>query len=275
MENTSLFAKFIDNSFYCLTLVILSIIWCGYFTKNFFTQIVLGVIIGSLFYFFLFKLMKIPTNKKYLERSENKYKDNCILSLSLASPKKTCMFFEKMLQTEFFVSFERPFIKATNKTNGHSLFIYFNFYTKEFDHHHLYDVLDNPIHENTNLLIFAQQFSSECLLIAKNLKKVCLLNALDSYLLFKHFNTFPKISEKIKEKKFSNLKNNIFSSNNTKKFIKISLLLIFLSLFTPFKKYYLITASIVFIFAIICRFKNNNSLSKPTDFKKFLNTETN
>ena len=273
MNTKSTLAKFIDNSFYCITLIIFSIIWCGYITSNLKVQIIIGILVGCCLYLLIFKLTNSASNKKTLARSTERHKNACIQTLSIANPTKTYLFFQIMLNQKYNTTIHKPFIVVSDKTNEPSFLIHFNFYTKEFTHDDLFKILEDPTYNNLKLLIFSKTFSSECIMIAKALSNICLLDEHNSYLFFKYFNTFPKISEKIKEKRFQNLKNNIFSSINSKQFIKISLLLVFLSLFTRLRKYYLITASILFIFAIICRFKKEKSLDTSINFETFINSE--
>ena len=183
---------------------------------------------------------------------------NCLKTLSIADPEKVYKFFEIMLKKQYVTFLKKPFLEVQNKQTNDKVLIYCDFLTKEFSLEKLYQIL-SCAHNSLPVLIFSNSFSSECLQVANSLAKVELINAHNSYLFFKKFNTFPKISTKTKEKMFSNLKKNIFSNLNTKKYLKASLILILLSIFTKLKIYYLSIASILFLFAIITKFKSTPS----------------
>ena len=269
MENKSTLAKFIDNTFYCFAIIVISIVWCGYITNKLIYQIALGSAIGAFSYVCIKKLVHKYKSPKTLAKAEEKHKNECMATLSIANPNKVYQFFTILLDSNFKTQIEKPFLRATNKSTSKTFLIYFNFFINEFSVEALYNVLELSSTQNLKVVIFAKKFSNDCIAISNRIDSLCLLDANDSYLFFKEFNTFPKISEKIKEKRFQNLKRNIFSSINSKKFIKLSLLLIFLSFFTSLKKYYLIVASITFLFSLICYFSKSLP-KKQSDFRDFV-----
>ena len=264
MENKSTFAKFIDNSFYCSSIIFFSILWCGYLTNNLTFQVLLGIIFGSILYFIIYKLIKKTKTPKSLLKSEKKHKRECMATLQIANPTKIFHFFKVMLEPRYTVQIKKPFIVATDETNTNTFLIYFNFLAKQFSTEMLYNLLENIGKQNKKLLIFAISFSTDTIIATKNLENIYLLDENESYLFFKEFNTFPKISQKVKEKRFSNLKNNLFSSINSKKFIKISIFFALFSIFSPLKKYYLVSSTILLIFAVICFFLKPKANQSPS-----------
>lgn len=258
MENKTTFAKFLDNCFYCILLIFISILWSGYFFTKIAYQLIFGIIFGTLLYLFAFKFIKRLKSPQILKKTEEKHMHNCLKTLSIADPEKVYKFFEIMLKKQYVTFLKKPFLEVQNKQTNDKVLIYCDFLTKEFSLEKLYQIL-SCAHNSLPVLIFSNSFSSECLQVANSLAKVELINAHNSYLFFKKFNTFPKISTKTKEKMFSNLKKNIFSNLNTKKYLKASLILILLSIFTKLKIYYLSIASILFLFAIITKFKSTPS----------------
>lgn len=274
MDSTkSTFAKFLDNFAYCISTIAFSIVWCGYFVKDFLFQIIIGSLIGGIIYFVFFKIIAQFKSMTYLKKSEEKHKTECIKTLSIADPNKIIKFFKVMLEPKYLIKTQKNHIIAESKAEDASSFIItFNFFVQVYTLDLLYNAIKDCSKHKTNILVFAQSFSPECVNVANKLDHICLLDSNASYLFFKEFNTFPKITEKIKEKRFSNIKNNIFSSINSKRFFKTSILILLLSLITPLRGLYLAMSSITFVIAIICYLKKNKAPT-PIDFKDFIYSE--
>lgn len=271
MDSTkSTFAKFLDNFIYCISIIAFSIVWCGYVINIFWLQIFIGCLFGVLLYVLLFKIIGKFKNMTHLKKNEEIHKNECIKTLSIADPNKILKFFKVMLDPKYIVKIQKNNIIAISKTEHNTSFIIaFNFFVQLYTLDILYNTIKESSKYKMNLLIFAQSFSPDCINTSSKLEHICLLDANASYLFFKEFNTFPKIPEKIKEKRFSNIKNNIFSPINAKRFFKTSILVLLLSLITPLRNYYLVFASVMFIIAIICHLKKSKTPT-PIDFRGFI-----
>ena len=103
-----------------------------------------------------------------------------------------------------------------------------------------------------------------------NLKiKTILLNSKETYFeLLKKYEFYPKISIKSKPKEKFSFKQILLIAFNTKKtkgYVTSALFVIFASIFVPYKIYYLIVATILLFFAILCRYEKhfNKQIKEP------------
>ena len=119
--------------------------------------------------------------------------------------------------------------------------------------------LNNYAPKNASkIIILCTEYDSKLLTVLDNFNtKTILLNYKETYFeLLKEYEFYPEITinKKIKDKiSFKQLFLISFNKKKTKGYITSALFIIFASIFAPYKIYYLIVATILLIFAILCK----------------------
>lgn len=124
--------------------------------------------------------------------------------------------------------------------------------------------------ENQQIIIAGISFSGDAINLSNKIRntKINLLNEQSTYKLFKKYDFYPdfKISQTVKEKfKLKNLKDIAFTKSNSKQYLYSAIIILITSLFINYSVYYLIFASLLFIFSAICHFKPQNEPSSIID----------
>lgn len=248
--------KFIDSLFLCFASIVFCTLFLGKFRLNLLKQIIIGSLLGAIIFIFIFSKTRpiFFINKEKKDRQ--KHQDECINSLSLYSNKQINSFLSKMLTSNNYVTkTTKNIITATSQDPKLVSFsICQNFLDQEISANFVANAKENST--QCPLLILGKSFTNSAQNFANANSDIYLLNSNDSYNFFCHFNTFPSIKEEAKQHKFRNFLHNIIKKENTKGYIKASLVLIAFSIFSSYKLYYRLFAYLLFLLSIFSFLSN-------------------
>lgn len=249
MEKTK-FAKFIDNfTIFFVCFIVLFILFKTKVNNN---------LICLFFSFFvslvIFLIILNNQNKKLKQLSiKNKEKNDIIkynFALRKMSESSQLTFFKNMLINKD--------IKKT--TNGllveNKVLISINLNSDEIYPENIFKIYAKVKNmkgaKPEEICLICNNINEDVNSILKNFDiKFTIFSPVETYAMMKRFSYFPETnSEQIKIKK--NVFKESFMKEKSKSFFKSSLVLFVFSMFVPFTKYYLITASILLLLGTIC-----------------------
>ncbi len=233
---------FIISSVFCLFFL-----WCNFYIKSIRLSFICSVIAVLAFSIIFFPIITIKNKKMLLNKNNKQNIENFKNYLIYQKNTETLLFLVKLLDIKNYSIITQNHIVANNDTD-----IYINF-NDEVDNQYFINMIQN---RNTN-----------------NIKFIC-INSLANITHIKGINFESTNVEKLY--KISTEKNIQFDSNiiienkpkysikdilcvvlcknKSKSYFLLGILLLFSSLFTPFKNYYIIFSSIFILLSIFSRF---------------------
>lgn len=251
MPQTKL-GRFIDNISIAFCSTIVFLVWIKKLIRNSYIALFIAIILS----FFLVKIIKLFQNKKLKKLNiKNDEKNN----ISLCNHALRLMPYNKQIQ---FI--KKLFINTKTKQKNYII------YTNEFcvinqlnidqtSIQNVYEAYQKASEIQNinieNILIFGNKISQEGSILTKNIfaSKIEFISPIEMYSLMKAANIFPcDINKKTQKRKIKLQISSIFMRKTANIMLKCGLLLYISSLFVPYYKYYIITASVLLILAIIC-----------------------
>ncbi len=250
MERSKL-GRFLDNIFLCFVLFIISLSFLKMVIKN----KIFSLIIAFVLMFVFFRIILFFQNNRLRKLSLQTKEKQAIIDYNFAL---RCL--SKSSQTTFF----KNMLKDKNIKQSSSGLVLENSVL-------LYNALDQEVIDNSTLFLAYSKAKNmryykikEVVLLCNDIKqnsnslvknfidiRFTIFTPLEMYAMMKNYDCFPALLEK-KIKTKPNFFREVFVRKQAKNFIKCSLLLYISSLFVPFTKYYIISASICMLIAGIC-----------------------
>lgn len=251
-------AQINDNFFYMTCSIMVTTTIISYITKNFIITTILGLILGLLIYYLIFKSFTKKRNKKIESKKEELFARECLESLKLKKPDSQREFFINMLNIKYNTQITSSEIFASNDNN--SFYFLYNFYDEEISLSYFLEKIS--ILKENKILFLGNNFSNSLLNYIKDKPNIYLINAENTFLLFKSFNYYPIEQEEIKKQKrtFKQIIDSFLTNKNAKAFFKSALALFIFSFFTFYKLYYRLFGFLLFFLGIIAFRKKD---SKP------------
>lgn len=245
MYKTTLFSKISNTIFVIISSFIFSFIWINYITHSIKKSLISSIIItiSIIIIYVIYNKINLKLNQNL--KTQTSQLDNTKIQL------------------------------LYNKDINHQLLKHYNItISTQISDNHYIDTCDRDIFfefscEQIDQISFAQLYKSSqfsniiifcintpTLLIPANTEITFYdLHQIHQYINTNHINITNPIMLKTKQKPTLNdIKNSILSCKNSKKYFWFSFLLMFSSLFTPFKIYYIVIGSILMLLSIISRF---------------------
>lgn len=258
------FRDFSDTIFKTIFIFAISFFWINYYIKNFIKTFFLSLLIS----FLLIIIIRFFENKKSTKlntsKTDKKNIENIKLQLIFNSNKNNKIYFQKLLNlnNKMQLTIESKIYMIFPLLNSNIL--------TEKDISKIYKTcLNLGIY---NAVIICSERSLELTTFASNINNIN-IKIVDIQTLYFNFikpqNFYPEKIITLKESSKYKLKELIkifFKQENYKKFLKLGFLTYFLSFFTMFRIYYLISGTVLLIFSAICKFSKNNE-SKPFTFQ--------
>lgn len=236
---------------------LLSFIWLRYFLKNLLLSIFISLCVATSFYLLLFFLGKRKKKRASLKIKEKEDAEN--IFLSLACDNKKMEFFQNLAlkkhnKVEKFSKYIIIFHENGSKT---LLFPDFKFETLSLSNFmEIYKVVKNKAKK---VVILCYSYEKEIKVFAERFEiNFLIFDRFEAYeKLYKFYDYFPKIEEKLKKDKILSFKDFIafsFNKKRAKGYLLSALLLAISAIFVRTTVYYTIVATILVVFAIISQF---------------------
>ena len=255
MKNFSLFI-IIDSAFKFLLIFMINLIWTLYFIQTPWLCIVLSIIL-SIAFLTLIKFIGNKNDKKNKVKLFEHKKFESIRATFIYMPQtEVLQFFFNLAKTKHKALLKNDYILVNNKT---ALFPFIKNQELSSDKIiEIYNMINSQ--EIAKIIILCNKISNNAEQVVENFKRqTIILDFNQTYTqLLKEYNYYPKtlIEEKPKTKKtFKQLLKIAFNKKRTRGYIVSSLFIIFSSFFVAYRIYYLIVATILLIFALLCQFE--------------------
>ena len=263
--------RFLDNSWIFFSIFVISFVLFKTRIANNYIILPLSLINT----FLLFNVLLFFQNKKYkqlsLKTSENQEIMAYNFELRKLSPSSQETFFKNLLSSKQIIKSPHGLIVENeilifNGINHDTIYpeTIFSIYSK---------AKNMKKYNIKEICIICNKISEETKNLIKNFTdiKIIIFSPIETYALMKKYSHFPSLSnQKIKTK--PNIFKEAFMKQKGKSFIKCGIILYIFSLFLPFTKYYLITASFLTILGTICMcFGKSNKIDESISKQKLLN----
>ena len=243
----------IDNVFVYFIIFLISLAWFNFYLSSF----VLSVFLSLFLSFITFTCIKLIKNKKENKKLQLLTKENEIenfsLNFQLYSNNQKIRLISKLLPNDFEYKFINNRIEYDINDKHFIILVENNI--ECLNKNMLLNIIQPYITKSDNIIVFCNDYDTNCEKFAKNIKniKIKLLNKSNLYELC--LKNYIKINEKIKIK---DIFKGFFSKNHSKGFFFSGIILILTSFIIRFTSYYIIFSSILLIFSLICSIKKIN-----------------
>lgn len=267
MKKISLYV-IIDYIFKFALLFMINIIWCLYFIKDVIFSLCVSII-TSIILIILFNLL----DKKKNKRSEKKL----VETQHIEDIKNTFIYMPQNEIIDFFYKLASQKHKAVKTKkyveiiNGEKIILMPHFKMDSLTCDKLIEIYNNINKSNVKkIIILCNKYNNDINLCLSNFlcKTIILDNKQVYYELLKKYEFYPKVTIQNKPKvknTFKQLLATMFNKKKTKNYLISAVFIIFASFFVLYKIYYLIIATILLIFCIVCQFEFKFKKQSPEE----------
>ena len=248
----------IDYIFKFALLFTLNLIWCLYFFRTTWISIKLSFLF-TFFAILIYKLISLKKTKNNNPKLQEIQHIEDIKNTFIYLPQdKVIDFFYCLVSTKHKATKQDNYVEVLNEQKV-ILYPYFKIQELSCDRLiEIYNSIDKT--DVKKIIIVCNKYETNINSCITNFPcKTTILDYKQTYsLLLKPYEFYPEIIIKQKTKTKSNFKQIILSAFNKKKtkgYVVSALFMLFASFFVMYKIYYLIVASILLVFAIICQFE--------------------
>lgn len=258
--------SFVFQIFFKLLLIFLLVfVWVRYFIRSLLYSIIISAFITAIIDILTRLLFNKNKQKQDLKFKEKLEAENIFLSFAIDG--NYISFYEKLF-SEQLAEKKKKYILLQNST---AIYPFFSFDTLKISD--IVSIMKKVKKEKiTKLIIPCGDFSKDCSSFIKIFdEEVILLDKYQTYqTIYKNKKTFPEITRKVKETKSLTIKKIIelsFNKQRTKGYLLSALALMFCTLFVKTTLYYVITISLLIIFAL---FSYTNPYFNKKDAKEII-----
>lgn len=249
-----------------LSLFGLSFIWLNFYLRNFKLSLPLAIIISLIVGFLLRLLIKKHSTQNAIKTNEQKKINEISNQLLFCDEKERLHFFNSVLTKKIKnLTLQKNYIIKNGEKKILFMPFYDNFLLTE---NNILEIYNQAIKIKANTVyVFCVNYNNEALRLSKLLNEceIILLNENDTFKkLFLPLQAYPETKQIFKENKKLQAKEYLFLAFNkkqTRKYFFGAVIMVLFSLFTPLRIYYLIFASLFFVFAIFSRY--NQPFNQP------------
>lgn len=261
MKNFSLFS-IIDFLFKFAILFAINLIWSLYFIKTAWLSIFSSIIISLLLLLLFWFISRKKQAKLLLSTKESQHLSDTKQSFIYMPQTEVLQFFLMLAKSKHTAVILKNYILINDST-----VLIPHIKEKEIS---IDDVIElyNSVNRQSikKIIILCNTYNASIETILENFEtKTLVLNYNQTYFqLLKEYNIFPPIKQaqnKKTKRTYKQLLGIIFNKKRTRSYVVSSLFIAFSSFFVPYRVYYLIIATILLIFALLCRlnFSFNNA----------------
>ena len=229
---------------------LITFVWVRYFVKSLVYSILITTFLTMITdfvtrYFSNKRQKRISLKKDEIKNAENMF-------LSLATSNNSISFLKNTLSQKHNVISKKKYLICDDE-----ILLYAHFSLSPVTPNEIIDIMKVVSKEKINkIIIISGEFSSDCQkIISLYDKQIVLLNQYETYeKLYKKYQNFPAISNKIAQTKKTSVKDLLsysFNRSRTKGYVFSAIIIFICSLFVKASLYYAITTSILLLFAII------------------------
>lgn len=262
MKKISLYI-IIDFAFKFLLLFTINLIWTLYFIQKTWISILLSGIIAVLTILLFNFLSSKKQEKNNIKLKEKIYAQNVKDTFILMKQKNVVEFFCELAKSQHEAECFSKYVLINKQ-----IVLSPNIKSRQLEIDELIDLYNQINKKNINkIIILCNNFNPNIEKILNNFDtKTIVLDFNQTYnLLLKKYNMFPKITIKSDAKAKSTFKqilSSAFDKKKTRGYVVSAMFIIFSSFFVSFRVYYLIVATILLIFALLCQFEQK--FNKPS-----------
>lgn len=237
----------IDNFVICILLTLVGFIIYKQFVAKSIVALCLSVLTSTLFLYIIISVQNRKLEKLSIKKSELKMVEKYNYELRKLGFSEQIKFFMNLLKSK------NPTLVDGLILTDDKLLIMIKLDTdciSESDVFKIYAL--SKKFETCERIIVCNDASEKAIALANSADlKATILSPLETYALMKKYNYFlPCDLTESKVKRFMPIRNS-FMKKRARIFIRIGLMLYFLALFVPFSKYYIISAGVCLIIAIV------------------------
>lgn len=249
-------SKYLDILTTLIILFLLFFCWIRFYTKKPILSAILGIFLSIVCVFFIFYFLFKHQKKKQISKESYKKSCDCALQLQFSNIKKVVSFFEQILRKKYESVTTKNFyflLKNSNKTA---------FFIAKFDENSLGLTTFAKIfalakeEKVQEIIICSNSFDESTKTFAKNIKniKITLFDKFDTYKnLIESSTLLPEkvVDTSTTKLNFQQILTSVLSKERSKHYFFMGLILFFFSFFVPYKLYYLIVGSVLFLMTLI------------------------
>lgn len=253
------FVNIIDTIFLSFATFLIIFAWVQFFVKN----LLLSLFISAILAIATILTIRFFKNKKYLaKQSEIANSANLIrfkLAIQTLPNTKLATIIKNLIPAKYFAKSVKGDIVFNKQDNVHAFTFY---YSAQLTDTKLLELIKTK--KCDRLVVFCSSFNQDAKLISSAFKdkKIELVDLEQLYHIFNkhniHIDTTNIDLNKSKISILDILKNSI-SRNKSKGYFLSGLILLFTSIIIPYKIYYVIFSSILFLLSLLCRLRPNIS----------------
>lgn len=261
MKKISLYV-IVDTIFKLGLLFTLNLIWCIYFLRTVWLCILVSLVSSVLTIFFANLISAKKTERKKPKLEEDTFIENIKNTFVYMSNAQIVDFFFNLAKSKHRAIKHSKYVEVKDIKN---IIIYPNFKMANLTCDDVIEIYNKCKKENVKkIIILCNKYDSNITAILDNFEcKTIVLDYIQTYkMLLKPYEFYPKIKT-FKNPKIKNtlaqLKTVAFNKKKTRAYVLSAFFMLFASIFVSYKIYYLIVASTLIVFAILCQFNFSSS----------------
>lgn len=249
------FISIFDCLFLIFVILFITFAWVQFFVKQIFLSLFISLMLTLSVIFVLrwLRIKKVGQNKILQEKQSNftKFK----LAIQTLPKAQLTTLIKKLIPARYYSKTNKGDITFIKNNLYHTITCYFS---NELTEAKLLELIKSKTADV--LIVLCSSFTKDAQLISTSFNniKIELLTIEQLYDIFIKNNIeidTSNINFKSSHKTIKDVLKNIVSRDKSKKYFVTGLILLFTSLIVPFKIYYIVISSILFILSLFCRFK--------------------
>ncbi|MBR6779232.1 MAG: hypothetical protein IKM43_03720 [Clostridia bacterium] len=252
------FINLIDKLFISVSLFLIIYAWINFYLRDLWTTFILSLIFTFASLFLIFYFFNKKSKSKSLKKQEQNDIEKYFFAFRLYPKQKKLELLKSILDNQANAVINNGALHYNVDNLNHVLLIATS--ADKIDNNNLVDIIENFIDNDVDIIEIvcnnAINLDTEIL----NNKEIKIINRIDLYKnFFKKYDVYPDtsfVNLHAKKFDFKKLMSNFFLPQKAKSYFVCGLVLIFSSIILPYHFYYVVFASILLLFAIICKLKN-------------------
>jgi len=255
------FVNIIDVIFLSIITFFIIFAWVQFFLKNFFLSLFISAIlaISVMFGIKYIKFRKYSSKQQALASNSNLIRFK--LAIQTMPSSKLALIIKKLIPSKYLPKITKSDICFTKDNSIHSFTF---FYSTPLNDTKVLDIIKTQ--KADNITIFCSSFDKDAKLVSsafKN-KKIELINLDQLYEIFNHKNIeidTNNIDLNKNKITFREILKNSLSHEKSKGYFISGLILLFTSIIIPYRLYYVIFSSVLFLLSLLCQLRTTEHVN--------------
>ncbi len=263
--------NFVDKTFLTISCILINFVWLRYFVIDNVACLVASSVVGVFISKFIIYLSDKKHQKKLITNKTLQDINDCALSLSIMTKQESIEFFNNILSTthQTCIKDDLIYTSTNNQVIAFLPYYHHNLLTNQ----DMLDILKQVKQKKLDkLIILCNEIDKNALLFAQsitNIKIIVYDKAAVYFEILKKYNVYPQkyiTTQTNKKYTFKLLLVVAFNRKKAKNYLLCGLIFFVCSLFIRYSLYYIIMASLLFVFAIFSYFNKPFNLPKQSDW---------